>query len=63
MKDAGDRLHKRKLEIEDGLKNKIKRITSGTILNKKKNKKIGRKRRQGVHEVLVQVHKGSLLAL
>ena len=39
MKDAGDRHHKRKLEIEDGLKKKIKRVTSGTILNKEKKKK------------------------
>ena len=47
MKDAGDRHHKRKLEIEDGLKNKIKRITSGTILKKEKKKKNGEKKEVG----------------
>ena len=36
MKDAGDRHHKRKLEIEDGLKNKIKTRYVSTILNKEK---------------------------
>ena len=55
MKDAGDRHHKRKLEIEDGLKNKIKTRYVSTILNKEKRKK-KKGGRQGVHEVLVHVH-------
>ena len=49
MKDAGDRHHKRKLEIEDGLKKKIKTRYVITKLNK------GEKGGGGVHEVLVQV--------
>ena len=44
MKDAGDRQNKQKLEIDDGLKNKIKEVSFGTILNKEKKK---RKKRGG----------------
>ena len=38
MKDAGDRHHKQKLESDDGLKTKIRRVTPGIILNKEKRK-------------------------
>ena len=44
MKDAGARYHMQKLKSDDGLKNKIKRVTSGTILNKEKNEKEGENR-------------------
>ena len=38
MKCAGDRHHKQKLEFDDGLKKKIKRVTSRTILSKEKKR-------------------------
>ena len=58
MNNAWDRHYKQKLESDDGLKIKIERVTSGTILKKEKKKQMGKiegKKEAGVYEVLVQV--------